>query len=266
MSGTQPLFIWFSVSFVRVCAQLLHAPLTPGDPTFCMPEIFHNRIILKAHWNSNPCYKMNRLICADQMLDGNLPAELILLGFEDAAFKRKTKTGGLGQLWVEQAVCPRCVFNSVCSLPVSGSHFGPAQNIWNFFIMILFVTVSVTLDVTTMSHWRLKDAEPFFSHRVFVVSEWMLVVAIWWHDTLDCLHAKLLPHARLFATLWTVARQAPLSVGFSRQEYWSGLPFPSPGHLLDSGNEPVSPVLQADSLPLIHQEGFIIYLTDHSLL
>ena len=51
------------------------------------------------------------------------------------------------------------------------------------------------------------------------------------------------------ATPWTVARQAPLSTGFSRQEYWSGLPFPSPGDLSDSGIELRSPELQADSLP-----------------
>ena len=50
-------------------------------------------------------------------------------------------------------------------------------------------------------------------------------------------------------TPWTVARQAPLSMGFSRQEYWSGLPFPSPGDLPDPGIEPRSPALQADSLP-----------------
>ena len=47
----------------------------------------------------------------------------------------------------------------------------------------------------------------------------------------------------LFATLWTVARQAPLSTGFPRQEYWSGLPFPPPGDLPDSGTEPTSPAL-----------------------
>ena len=50
-------------------------------------------------------------------------------------------------------------------------------------------------------------------------------------------------------TPWTVTHQAPLSVGFSRQEYWSGLPFPSPGDLLDPGIEPGSPALQADYLP-----------------
>ena len=54
---------------------------------------------------------------------------------------------------------------------------------------------------------------------------------------------------QILATPWTVACQVPLSVGFSRQEYWSGLPFPSPGDLHDPGIEPRSPALQADSLP-----------------
>ena len=49
-------------------------------------------------------------------------------------------------------------------------------------------------------------------------------------------------------TPWTVAHQAPPSTEFSRQEYWSGLPFPSPGDLPNSGTEPGSPALQADSL------------------
>ena len=49
-------------------------------------------------------------------------------------------------------------------------------------------------------------------------------------------------------TPWTVVRQAPLSMEFSRQEYWSGLPFPSPGGLSDPGIEPRSPTLQADAL------------------
>ena len=55
-----------------------------------------------------------------------------------------------------------------------------------------------------------------------------------------------------FVTPWTVAHQAPLCMGFSRQEYWSGLPFPSPGDLPVAGMEPKSPALQADSLPLSH--------------
>ena len=52
----------------------------------------------------------------------------------------------------------------------------------------------------------------------------------------------------LFETLWTVANQDPLSMGFSRQEYWSGLSFPSPGDHPDPGIEPRSPALQADIL------------------
>ena len=51
---------------------------------------------------------------------------------------------------------------------------------------------------------------------------------------------------------WTVAHQASLSMGFSRQEYWSGLPFPSPGDLPNPEIKPMSPELQADSLPLSH--------------
>ena len=54
---------------------------------------------------------------------------------------------------------------------------------------------------------------------------------------------KSLSCVRLFATPWTVAYQAPPSIGFSRQEYWSRLPFPSPGALPDPGTEPVSPAL-----------------------
>ena len=59
---------------------------------------------------------------------------------------------------------------------------------------------------------------------------------------------KSLSRVRLFAAPWTVAYQAPRSTGFSRQEYWSGLPFPSPGDLPNPGIEPVSPALQTDTL------------------
>ena len=59
---------------------------------------------------------------------------------------------------------------------------------------------------------------------------------------------KSLSHVRLFATPWTVAYQAPRSVGFSRHEYWSGLPFPSPADLPYPVIKPRSPALQADAL------------------
>ena len=59
---------------------------------------------------------------------------------------------------------------------------------------------------------------------------------------------KLLSRVRVFATPWTVAHQTLLSMGFSRQEYWSGSPFPSPGDLPDPGIKPRSPALQIDAL------------------
>ena len=70
---------------------------------------------------------------------------------------------------------------------------------------------------------------------------------------LSCVLSHLSHCVRLFVTPWTVTRQAPLSMGFSRQEYWSGLPCPPPGCLPNPGSEPWSPALQADSLSLSHQ-------------
>ena len=61
----------------------------------------------------------------------------------------------------------------------------------------------------------------------------------------------LLGHVQLFVTPWTVVHQAPPSMGFSRQEYWSGLPFPSPGDLRDPEIEPRSLALQANALIVI---------------
>ena len=70
------------------------------------------------------------------------------------------------------------------------------------------------------------------------------------HGSLDKkVKVKLLSRVQLFAILWTVVYQASLSMGFSGQEYWSALPFPSPGDLPDPGIEPRSPALQADALP-----------------
>ena len=59
---------------------------------------------------------------------------------------------------------------------------------------------------------------------------------------------KSLSRVQLFATPWTIVYQASPSMGFSRQEYWSGLPFPSPGDLPDPRVEPGSPALEADAL------------------
>ena len=74
--------------------------------------------------------------------------------------------------------------------------------------------------------------------------------------------AKLCP---TLVTPWTVTCQAPLSMGFSRQEYWSGLPFPSPGDLPDPGIEPRSPALQANFLPTELQGKPIRYFKENRL-
>ena len=73
---------------------------------------------------------------------------------------------------------------------------------------------------------------------------------------LPCLRAKLFPSCATLRDCTTVVRQGPFSVGFSRQDYWSGFLCPPPGHLPHPGIEPVSPIalaLQVDSLPLSHQ-------------
>ena len=71
---------------------------------------------------------------------------------------------------------------------------------------------------------------------------------------------------RLCVTPWTAACQAPLSMGFSRQNYWSGLPCPPPGDLPDSGIKSAAsapPALQVDSLPLSHQGSPGGLVNDH---
>ena len=68
------------------------------------------------------------------------------------------------------------------------------------------------------------------------------------HKVKERKKVKSLSRVRLFATPWTAGYQAPPSMEFSRQEYWSGLPFPSPGDLPNPGIEPGSPSFQADAL------------------
>jgi len=71
---------------------------------------------------------------------------------------------------------------------------------------------------------------------------------MWLIYLIKYIEVKSLSRVRLFATLWTVAYQTPLSMGFSRQEYWSGLPFPSSGDLPDPGIKLGSPALEAEAL------------------
>ena len=107
------------------------------------------------------------------------------------------------------------------------------------------------MKLCSLAHWSLP--------AVPCTSPWYMGTPALWDSALpwSCynkvfikwIKLKSLSHVRLFAAPWIVAYQAPLSMGFSRQEYWSGLPFPSPGNLPDPGIEPKSPALQADALP-----------------
>ena len=80
------------------------------------------------------------------------------------------------------------------------------------------------------------------------------------------MHAWMLScfsHGQLFVTLWTIARQASQSMGFSRQEYWSGLPCLPPADLPNPGIKPGSPALHADSLPAELPEKSCMAITHH---
>ena len=88
----------------------------------------------------------------------------------------------------------------------------------------------------------------FLSCKVEILTDAYTVVQSWVLNVLiKVWKVKLLSHVQLFVTPWTIAHQAPPSMKFSRREYWSGLPFPSPGVLPDPGIEPCSPTLQADA-------------------
>ena len=78
-----------------------------------------------------------------------------------------------------------------------------------------------------------------------------------------CVPGLLFSVSDSFATPWTVAHQAPLSMEFSRQKFWSGLPFPPPEDLPEPGTEPMShasPALATDSLPLSHLGSLLIFV------
>ena len=91
------------------------------------------------------------------------------------------------------------------------------------------------------------------------ISEFLFIKFHLYYSLCACVLSHI-SRVQLFVTLWTVAYQAPLSMGFSRQEYWSGLPFPSPGDLPDPGIEAMCPALQAGSLLLSHRESPILHV------
>ena len=109
--------------------------------------------------------------------------------------------------------------------------------------------------------WRKHMGMAHSSHyTIFCLSSWHSLLnrehpthmPTWFAVHILCAYSSL-SRVQLFATPWTVACQAPPSMGFSRQEYWSGLPCPSPGGLPYPGIEPRSPTLQWTLYRLIHQ-------------
>ena len=128
----------------------------------------------------------------------------------------------------------------------------------HFLLQGIFLTQGSNPHLLHLLHWP-ADSLPLSHQRLPVSIRWVTVI------TCVCVNCCFIP-ARLFATLWTVTWQAPLSMGFSRQECWSGLPFPLPGDLPVSGLEPASlmspavaggfftnvpPVFSFNSLPVV---------------
>ena len=126
---------------------------------------------------------------------------------------------------------------------------------WKFLIQQFDFNWSKYASVSS-SYWK-TDRWGWFASRVGFIFRmfpvgWPFINLKWsevkWSEV-KWSEVKLLSRVWLFAIPWTVVYQASLSMGFSRQEYWSALPFPSPGDLPDTGIEPGSPTLQADTLP-----------------
>ena len=135
---------------------------------------------------------------------------------------------------------------------------GDTKRSWDVGLFVFFFCVWLYVWSTYYLSWitfiyRLL----FFSYFKKIVIYFMVALALhccMWafsgYDEHGAVHAKSLSHVQLFATLWTVAFQAPLSMGFSRQKHWSGLPCPPPGDLPNSGVKPaslISPVLAGGS-------------------
>ena len=112
---------------------------------------------------------------------------------------------------------------------------------------------------------RMEQGEPRPWCKISLeVSHWAEITRLWHPHPPYCVQSLVrgcprvcvlcrFSRVRLFTTPWTVARQAPLSMGFPRQEYWSGFTCPPPGNLPDPRIEPAAPAVQAESLPLSHQ-------------
>ena len=160
---------------------------------------------------------------------------------------------------LEHMKCVHLPFSCFCLFP------GGCASKWHTSLLLRFLCLPVP--------WQVNSSGPLCvvcpRYDVSLTLKWVSalffdrsVVDLWCNVSFRCtaqrfsficvykvnVKVKSLSCVWLFVTPWTEDRQAPLSMGFSREEYWSGLPFPSPGDLSDPGTEPVSPALQADTL------------------
>ena len=134
---------------------------------------------------------------------------------------------------------------------VSGSH---GSFIFSFLKNLDTVLPSHCISLHSHQQWQRVPFSPDpLQHLLFV--DFLRIVILTSAVLICCLFLLFSLQVRFnsFATPWAVAHQAPLSMVFSRQKDWNGLPFPSPGDILGLGTKPRSPALQVDSLPLTHQ-------------
>ena len=119
------------------------------------------------------------------------------------------------------------------------THFSSISNMsWCFGLNSGINPGILELDPCWRSFFHIGKREEFYTNKILE------------GRTRRCVHAKSLSLVWLSVTPWTVAHQTPLSMEVSRQEYWSGLPFSSPGDLLNPGIKPRSPTLQANSFSI----------------
>ena len=117
------------------------------------------------------------------------------------------------------------------------------------FYISLPVMAAIEMKRTLVSAFSIVDSIHFSKQCLIFIRSFIQEVSIAYPLCPELCCAQSLSRIHLFVTPWTVACQATLSLGFSRQKYWSGLPCPFPGDLLNLGIEPRSLELQADSLP-----------------
>ena len=129
------------------------------------------------------------------------------------------------------------------------------QKLWEIEDFSFILSTLESFDI----FWSLETSNSFLSSSSsFFPSPHSTVYRVFASYLGTCLRVlccAMFSHVQFFVSPWTIARQAPLSMEFSREEYWSGLPCPPPGDLPDPGIELTFPDLQADSLSLSHREA-----------